>query len=313
MTTAAAIQETDSRAGRIALAQVFILVGFALLLYRGLFGGALHSAVTNGEASHLLALPVLAAVLLFRRRTAMVEGLTNGSILGLPLMLAGIAVFFLAAWPFSFLQPRRLSLIVVIAGAILSVTGWRVFRLSLPILFIALVAVPIGTRFYAGLIIMPEALTLEAARATLDIVPEVLVELDGADLLYTRIDGTQGAIALGEPHRGFSLPLAMLTLALFVTFSSIRPTWHVIVAAILAGPVMLLCNYLRVVAWGLLTLFTDADPLDGTPRTLASLGALILVYLAYCLLFGVLGALSVKHAEPAVETADAPADTAVQA
>ena len=68
------------------------------------------------------------------------------------------------------------------AGIVLSVGGWRVLWRCLPMLLLLLIALPTGTRYYAALVVRPETLTLQAVRASLDMLPGVMVSLTGLDL-----------------------------------------------------------------------------------------------------------------------------------
>jgi exosortase/archaeosortase family protein len=197
------------------------------------------------------------------------------------LLLLSLAACFLAAWPFNYAYPRLAAIVPAIAGCILAVGGWRVLIRCGPMLLILLIALPIGVRYYAFLIIRPETFTLAAARGTLDLLPGVFVELEGLDLSYFgRGDGT---IALGEHHRGAGLLLTYLTLGVFVTFARIRPWWQVVAMGALAPVIVLLCNYVRVVLFGLVTIYGGAGPLSPAPRLVASTLAILLAYALFVL------------------------------
>lgn len=105
----------------------------------------------------------------------------------------------------------------------------------------------------------------------------VFVDLDGVDLHYFGSRGT-GTIALGEHHRGAGLLLAYLTIGVLVTFVRIRPWWQLLVLAAAAPLIVLLCNLMRLIFWGLVTIYGGADALSAVPRTAATVMALLLAW-----------------------------------
>ena len=261
--------------------QVAVLVALCFVAFRSELY-ALKQAVEDPDAAHALAAPVIILILLFSRRRALAEQLSAGSGWGVVLLLLSLGACFAAAWPFNYAYPRLAAIVPAIAGCILAVGGWRVLKLSVPMLLILLIALPIGVRYYAFLIIRPETFTLAAARGTLDLLPGIFVELEGLDLSYFGSHGI-GTIALGEHHRGAGLLLTYLTLGVFVTFARIRPWWQVVVMGALAPVIVLLCNYVRVVLFGLVTIYGGTGPLSPVPRMVASTLALGLAYALFVL------------------------------
>jgi exosortase/archaeosortase family protein len=290
-----------SRNLRVAGAQIALLVALCFVAFRSELY-ALKQAVEDPDAAHALAAPVIILVLLIARRRALAEALSKGSPWGVVLLLLSLAVCFAAAWPFNYAYPRLAAIVPAIAGAILAVGGWRLLKRCGPILLILLIALPIGVRYYAFLIIRPETYTLAAARRTLDLLPGIYVELEGLDLSFFGAHGA-GTIALGEHHRGAGLLLAYLTLGVFVTFVRIRPWWQVAGMGVLSVPIVLLCNYVRVVLFGLVTIYGGAGPLSPVPRVVASTLAILLAYALFVLAASALGKIVV---EPPAEPEPAP-------
>jgi exosortase/archaeosortase family protein len=143
------------------------------------------------------------------------------------------------------------------------------------------------------LIIRPETLTLDAAAALLDLVPGAMVELRGQDLQFVRA-GARGVIALGDPHRGFAAPVALLAVGLYVVYACVRPLWQTAVLLALVVPLVALGNLVRVVVHGLVTMWTHASPTDGSPRDVALVASLVLTYFAMGALAAVLARLFVN-------------------
>lgn len=279
---------TDTRR---AAAQAAVLAIFCAVAFRATII-AMAAAVEDPDAAHALAAPAVIAALFIARRRPFAEQLGRGSWWGVALLVVSLGVYVLSTWPFNYAYPRRLTIVPALAGAVLAVGGWRWLKLSLPLLLVVLIAIPTGSRYYAFLIIKPEAYTLSAVRATLDLLPGVFVDLEGKDLLYFGAHG-DGTIALGEHHRGAGLLLAYLTLGVLVTFVRIRPWWQVAALGVAAPVIVLLCNCARLLVWGLVTIFTGAGPLSPLPRMTASLAGLLLAWGMFASVAGLLSRLVV--------------------
>ena len=155
-----------ARNARVALLQLGVLIVASALVLREEAAGIFVEGWRDPEMAHLLVAPILIGLLIFLRRDRLREALSSGSSLGIVLMLVGILVWFVSGWPYNFLQPRRLSFAIMVAGAIVTTCGWRVLRLSLPMLVILMLAIPIGMRFLAAIIVRPLSsvlLTLSSA------------------------------------------------------------------------------------------------------------------------------------------------------
>ena len=273
----------------VAVVQSIVLLGLLMPAFAPSLGAMVNLAVRDPEASHVFAAPILMVLLLYRRRASLREQLSRGSVWGLALLVLAYAWYAGAYWlNYAFL--KRLAVVPAAAGVFLTVGGWRVLRLCVPALVVLLVALPLGARIYVRVIIGPETYTMAAAEAVLDLLPGVMVQLEGPDLHYFGDMGT-GTIALGESNRGASLLLSYLMLGVYVTYASVRPVWKIVVMAILAGPVVLLSNLLRVLIWGLVTIYGGAEPASSWPRFTAMLGSMVLAYLIFIGLLGILNGL----------------------
>jgi len=282
-----------ARSGCSTLLQATTLVGLTLWAFRNETVKVLDQALSMPEAAHALCLPVLVSLLIFARRKALSVDLREGSYWGVLLILAAVFAFALATWPFYFGFFRKMQFVTAFGGIALAVGGWRVLWRCLPILFLVAIAQPIGWNEYASLIIKPETVTLELAARMLDALPDTIIELNGPDLSYLQ-DGMGGAIALGDPHRGFALPLTYLSLAVFVIFSRVRPLWQVLTLGALAIPIVLSSNMLRLLLHALITIQLQASPLDGRPRDAAIMCSLVFAYVSTAACAGILKKLFVS-------------------
>lgn len=276
--------------GLTALLQMAVLTALAGWMFWPEIWWMARAATHDIEAAPTMAAPILALIMLWHRRHRIVASLDRGSAWGPVLIMLSLLVFTLSTYPWDFAMPRRAALVPLLAGCALTVGGWRVLRYSLPIFVLLAVAIPIGPRHYGKLIMLPEAHTLDAVRASLDMLPGVLVELRSTDLHYVSSSG-RGTIALGEYHRGASLLLASLSIVLFISFLRIRPFWQLCVLVLLAGPIVMLCNYIRLMSWGLAAIYGSSDPTSPLPRIISIGVSLIAAYALTALAGGILSRL----------------------
>ena len=265
---------------RLALIQVLMLTMAALAAFLPEVRSMASLTVTDLESAHALAAPLLILLVFLHRRRLLAESVDRGHWAGLTLVVVGLIILAAASWPFNYGYPRWLALVPVIAGTIVVAAGWRGLRASLPLLLLLLIAIPVGSRFYAFLIIRTETLTMATAAMVLDALPGVMIALDGQDFSYTR-GATSGTFALGEPHRGATIFMAYLIVGVYLTFMRVRPLWQIIALAIVSGPILLLCNLTRLVAWGTFAIYRESHPLSQTPRIIATVTALLLAYVLF--------------------------------
>lgn len=272
--------ESSAPSRRIALIQVLVLLG--------LIGGAFFPQLRNMaslatqdiEAAHAYAAPFLILIVFLFSRRSMSEALGSGSRWGIALMLLSLLVLTVASFPYNYGYIRWIALVPAAAGAVLAVAGRRVLLLSLPLLLLLCVAIPMGSRYYAFLIIKPETITLSTVADVLDRLPGVFVDLTGPDFTWAR-GGEEGTIALGEPHRGASLFFSSAILGVFLTFVRPRPVWQVAATAVAAVPILLVCNFSRLMTWGLVSIYGEAHPLSPVPRGAAVVVSILLAYVLF--------------------------------
>jgi hypothetical protein len=268
---------------RSACLQLVVLAALTAVLYHHELGTIWRFAVVDSEASHALAAVPLVMLLAWHRRAVLGRVLRRGSMWGVVLLILGLLIKVLAGW-FNYGLPRQQSIVVVLAGGVLAVGGWALLRRCVPMLLLLLIAVPLGPRIHASLTRQPEQVTIRATMATVEMMPDVAAaELHGPDLHYITASG-RGTVALGEPHRWMALLQANLMLCVFVAFSRVRPPGHLLILALACGPILLLCNFARILTWCLLSIYGGAEPTGGTPRVIGALVSMILCYVLSALL-----------------------------
>ena len=237
----------------------------------------ISGTLNSSEKVHLLIIPVMVVLLIYLRRDALRTNLTNGSFAGIIMIIFGFFVYAFATWPFNYGYVRDVAIIPVLGGIILASCGWRVFRLSVPILLLMLLAIPIPSRIYAAIIIRLETLTIEACVRILSLLPGTDVFVRGVDIVFSSTK-SDGIVALGESNRGVRLLSAFGVLGTFIVFSEIRSWRRIFIVSILALPIVFLCNFLRLLFWAILGIYAQFSMVSKIPRTVSFVFSILVLY-----------------------------------
>ncbi|MFC1676768.1 archaeosortase/exosortase family protein [Planctomycetota bacterium] len=260
-----------------SVTQLVLLIGLCSWMFWSEASHMRSGVLTSSKRVYVLIVPLAISLLLFHRRVELAQSLTKGSIWGCLFILIGLFLYAVTTWPFSFGYIRELAMIPVLIGVVLVTCGWRVLKLSLPMILLVMLSIPIGSRIYARLIIAPETYTLAFAANFLDQLPGVDVVTKGVDLLF-RTEDNSGVIALGESNRGARLLFAFSMLGIFVVFSRIRSFGRLVVVAMATIPIILFCNFLRFLCWAVLAVYLGFEPVSVLPRNISAVFSLFLAY-----------------------------------
>jgi len=243
-------------------------------------GGIARLSTNTSEMAHVLVFPVAVALLIYHRRSELINGIMRGSGWGIAVMIAGIIIFAGSAWPFSYGYANQMALVPILAGIVLAGFGWKVLKLSVPMLILLMLVIPIGMRLYASLVIIPETYTVASVSRILGMIPGLDTHVSGTDIIFLS-QGRDGSIALGESNRGALLLLACASIGVFVTFSQIRSFGRVFAVAVAAIPIILLCNFIRLFSWGIIDIYTALSPTSAVMRNISAAVSLVLCYLLF--------------------------------
>lgn len=233
-------------------------------------------SLRSSEVAHLLVVPIGVFLLIFLRRKDFAAP-SKGSLWGIVLLLLGLFVYSISIWPFLFIYAQEMATILVLAGLILSTCGWRYLIQSIPILLFVMSAIPLGSGIFTRLVILPETYTIAACAKTLELLPGVQIAVKGIDIHYIYGEFS-GIIGLGESYRGARLFQPLITLGIFVVFFESRSIWRLLFISMCVIPILLMCNYLRLLCWSLVAVYGKSGIISTWPRFISSTIYLLIAY-----------------------------------
>jgi hypothetical protein len=241
------------------------------------------SAVHSSQSVHALVVPFAAVLLVYLRYPRHILDDLKGHSGGFILIVSGIVFYALTIWPFTFGYLHYIAIIPVFAGIILVTSGTAGLKVMMPVLLLIFLAIPLGARLYAALIIRPETVTIKAVGQILDMLPGVKCRVRGLDIVFSTAQKTS-VVALGQSNRGARLLFAYAVVGVFVTFSRKRSLGRLFIVASTAIPVLLLVNLFRFLIWGLADIYMSAIPVSPTGMYLSTVVSL---FLAYCIFLAI--------------------------
>ena len=235
--------------------------------------------------THGFFVPLFAAYFVWEKWERLRSEPARASLLGLPLLILGIAVkLWTLFYDSSFVSCA--SMILVISGAVLLVAGRKVFaQVAVPIFFLLLM-MPLPTAIYNRL-----ALPLRQFAA---IVSTTVLQGFGIPVLregnVVVLPGR--TLEVAEACSGMRFLTGFIALGVAFAYLCRRPLWERIVLLASSVPVAVLANAVRVTAisllahWGFNS-FVDGPPHSATALVLFAFSAFILwaEYYVLCHLF----------------------------
>ncbi|MEI7765949.1 MAG: exosortase/archaeosortase family protein [Phycisphaerae bacterium] len=236
--------------------------------------------------SHGFAIPVVSLWMVWLKWDVLKKLPVNGSWVGLPVLLLGALVhilFLTFAQHMGLFHVSQLSMPVTLLGLVLFLLGWDFLRiLWLPICFLPFMIVPPHV-FYAQMTTPLQNLSAITASNLLPLVGIGSVH-SSTQILIETANGKMESLNVAEACSGMRLLLAFVALSVAMAYTSDRPMWQKVIVVLMAVPVAIICNVLRVFIIALL--FVWVDPKYARGSTHENIGLLMLP-VAALLLWGV--------------------------
>lgn len=258
-----------------------LAVAFAGLFFRWLLKQHEHSSNAMEDWGHAYVIPLISGALVWQARKKLFACPVRAFWPGLLPLLLGIVcyVFFVVGVANHMLQGA--SMILTLAGACLLILGPAAFRhLFLPILYLVF-TITLAERLMIEITFQLQLIASKGAWIMLSMVGGVfgfMVDLSGNVL---SVGGHKLNVA--EACSGMRMVVAFYALAGAVALFSCRHWWQRISLMLLAGPVAIFMNVIRVAVLGLLSLADvnfaagDAHMLIGTLLLIPSLALFMAV------------------------------------
>ncbi|MCW5776310.1 MAG: exosortase/archaeosortase family protein [Phycisphaeraceae bacterium] len=231
---------------------------------------------------HAFVVPLISGYMLWRARHQIATAPVTPFPAGLAAMLTGMVcyVFFLVQMPNHMLQ--GLSALLTLFGTVLFVFGPGVMRWAfLPIAFL-IFGITVSEQIMIRLTFPLQIIAAKGSWILLNIVGAIFgfkADIDGNTLTMITSAGRElKPLNVAEACSGMRMLIAFFALAAAVALLSCREWWQRVAVVLLAGPVAVLMNVVRVAVLGILTLIDpnlatgDAHTLIGTILLVPSLG-----------------------------------------
>lgn len=269
------------RMGLLALA-------FVALYFRWMDTQYAKAMANVQDWGHTLIMPLIGGYLLWskRRELAKLDARTFWPGV-LPLVL-GIGSYFYFIVGVANHMLQGFAMVLTLAGLTLLVGGLAVFRLAFLPIALLVFSVEISEQIMIKVTFPLQVISSQGAYFILRLIslPRdwFMVDLDGNTLrLFNRTSGEWNAMGVAEACSGLRMLVAFLALGAIVGILSCRHWWQRITLLLLAAPVAILLNIVRVAALGVASLWNvslasgDAHMLIGTLLLVPGLGLFLSV------------------------------------
>ena len=275
-----------------------LLAGGALLasfatLYRHVVVKLVHDWATDDNYSHGFLILPLAVYLAWERRPRLAELAPQPSVTGLLIVLASVAV--LAAGTLGAeLFLTRVSMIGVLAGAIVFLYGWRHLKtLAFPVGFLLLM-IPLPALVFNQIAFPLQLLASRAGEMALSVLRiPVLREGNVIVLAHTTLE-------VAEACSGIRSLVSLLTLGIAYGYFIDPRSWMRVTIALSTIPIAIAANGMRVAGTGIAAHYYGPEAATGFFHTFS--GWLVFVF-AFAMLFLVMNALLRLKPSPRIPSA----------
>ncbi len=267
---------------RAASAQAWIGAGLVAAAFGGLFWNwfwtqHLMSRDNPQDWGHAYVIPLISGYLAWRRRAEIAAQTPRTFWPALAPMLAGIFgyAFFNVGYPNHMFQAA--SMVITLGAALLLMLGPGIFRfLALPVLFLLFMSTI--SEAVMNVVTFPlQLLASKGAWLILALLGKPLgygVEVAGNNLTLYPASGAPVPLNVAEQCSGMRMVIAFIALASAYALLGCRWWWERLAMVLIASPVAILMNVVRVAVLGLLSLI-DPKLAEGQAHML--IGTLLLV------------------------------------
>jgi exosortase len=249
-----------------------------ILTYHRALAGLVDTWWRNPDFSHGFLVPVFAAYLIWTKKKALLEMRIAPSWSGVAVVAVGLIVMLLGSYGAAVFLSRA-SLVILLAGLVLSFAGWeflRELRFALLVLFLA---IPLPTIIFNQIALPLQIFASELASSLLTLfnVP-VLRQGNIIQLAAMKLE-------VAEACSGIRSLVSLFTFAVFCGYFLEKTFLRRLVLALASVPIAIVANAVRIFGTGLCVQYWDPDKAQGFFHEfsgwvvfLVSLGCLLVVH-----------------------------------
>ena len=248
----AGFEPREGTAGPPPAWQLAALITLAGLLYYSILVSLAQQWWTDPNFSHGVFVPLFVALVIWRNRQELSRIPLRPSWGGLLIIVVALAVLLVGVFGAELFLSRS-SLILLAGGCVIYFAGWRYLRaLLLPWLFLFLM-VPIPAIVY-NQITLPLQFFASATAADILRLVGVPVLREGNVIVLPRMP-----LEVAEACSGIRSLMSLGTMAIIYGYFADSSVWRRVLLGLMAIPVSVAANALRIVGTGLTVQYWDPD------------------------------------------------------
>lgn len=254
----------------------FLLSGLVVIMYAPVLSSMARQWWDDPNYGHGLLVPVFVAYILWRERTRWRTVSVRASNYGLPIMLLALGLLILGMLGAE-LFTARVSLLILISGIIVFLAGWQVLRsIAFPIGYLFFM-IPLPALVYYQLT-FPLQLWASRLGAHGLVILGVHTVREGNLLILPN-----ATLEVVEACSGVRSLLSLLAAVVAYGYLAEHRMWKRCLLVVLAIPIVILSNGLRLVATGVLSFVFGPEVDSGPVHAVLGLAFFVLAFLSILL------------------------------
>ena len=259
MTTATQLQplnEVTARTDRLTFYWIAGISALVVGLYAPVLGPLVRDWWEDPNYGHGFLVPLFAAYVLWQERDRWSILPARPANSGLAIMVFAI-LLLIAGFLGAELFISRTSLLVMLAGLVTFLCGWKILRtIWFPLAFLVLM-IPLPVLIYNQITFPLQFLSSQLAATGIDAL-HIPVLREGNLLILPNY-----TLEVVEACSGIRSLMTLLTLAICYGYLTERRTWARITLVVLAVPIAVASNGIRIIGTGILTYFYGPGAAEG--------------------------------------------------
>jgi len=195
----------------------------------------------SGAWGHGYLIPVIAVLIAHYRLQEKAPRRIERCAWGVMLILLGVAVR-IASFTLMHGYPGEITFVLVVAGVVLWLLGWEMFRALWVSVAFLLLMIPWSQKYYEDVALPLQRLSAIATEIMLRLLRVTVQRTDNVLYLESLPDG----LTVAGPCSGLHLLFAFVALGVMMAFIYRRPVWERLLIVASSVPIAVFCNFVRV-------------------------------------------------------------------